>query len=184
MASARRTPEPKPDATLQYGKVRLRPSRAPSPIAPPEKTVPTKKGVGHDPRRPPPAALPKRARRVEHGFGVGLAIPDALFRASLARGLVQAGFVVHNVLTADEIAEGIKKFKVAILDFDAKDAPGLFSAMQETDAGAPVLALATDHEKVRRALKTLPLCRHEVLPRIAPVADVIEALTRLRELDD
>jgi hypothetical protein len=140
----------------------------------------TRRGVGHDERRPPPAVLPKRAKRVDQALGLVLASGDGLIRATLARGLVRAGCDVQIVQSESDVTALTEAPDVAVLDFDAENAPALFGALQESSPKLPVLALASDQEKVRRALQIVRMCPFEVVDRRASAADVLEAVKRLR----
>lgn len=140
----------------------------------------TRRGVGHDERRPPPAVLPKREGRVDEAFHLALATSDGLFRATLARGLVRAGCDLHIVGSETDVAGLEHAPDVAILDFDSVDAPTLFGAFHEHAPGTPVVALTAEVDKVKRALQLMKLCPYEVVPRRAPIADVLEAAKRLR----
>jgi len=140
----------------------------------------TRRGVGHDERRPPPAVLPKRAKKVDEALVLSFATHDGLFRATLARVLVRAGCDVTIIHAAADVAALGESPDVAILDFDGDDAPTLFGAFHEACPGMPVLALTSEPEKVGRALKLMRLCPFEVLERSSPSADILEAVKRLR----
>lgn len=154
------------------------PSRPSDADAPPPQN--TRRGVGYDERRPPPAALPKRAKKIDAALVLCLATNDGLFRATLARVLVRAGCDVSIIHAASDVAALRESPDVGILDFDGDDAPTVFGAFHEACPGMPVLALTSDPEKVGRALKLMRLCPFEVLERSSPSADVLEAVKRLR----
>lgn len=194
MASKKRPVELAPDRTRDYAEPAPRtaatPARAARKASSEDTTVPakrvrsadaTRKGVGHDERRPPPAVLPKKAKRVDQPYVVGLAISDALFRANLARGLVRAGCHVHDVQSSADVASLIDQTQVAIVDFDGDEAPRLFAAFHDKNPALPILALSSQPEKIRRALKAVHLSPCDVLARTTAIADLLEALKRLRE---
>lgn len=171
-----------PTRTCDYGEPRARPSVEPGPPVDGEGAPhATRRGVGHDERRPPPSSLPKRAKRVDAPLVLALATHDGLFRATLARALVRAGCDVCSIDATEDVSGLPEAPDAAIVDFEAEAAPSIIGAFHEVFPGRAIVALCTDPETVRRGLSRMRLPAFGVIERRAPVADVIDVVKRLQE---
>jgi len=139
----------------------------------------TRRGVGHDPVRPP-QRIDAGTRRLGRHVAVALAIKDPFERASMARALVHAQCTVVTIESAKSVvADEVAEVEILVADFDAPEVYGIVDALRGLHPDLPIIAWTSRRDEVDRGLRALKYGRFEVHHRGARVPELIEAVQRL-----
>lgn len=133
----------------------------------------TRQGVGVDPVRPPSRIDP--GKRLARTVKVGLVMPDAVERSSVAKALMQARCAVQIVTAVDDARES----EVLIADVDDSSAFALVDAVRKSRGDIAVVAWTGRGAMVERGMSAIGFGRVVAFDRKSRLTDLVDAMERV-----